>query len=256
MNTEKITDKNFPNKKGTKALPVFAHRFNDLYDDVETIETKVDAVSGTTGTLSANTISEYTSGSGVTADGVLLKDSDVLADTIYANTISEATSETGVIVDGVTLKSGSITNTSNRVIETLDDSTFGALTKIAVSETHEIVGGEQTEDITLNIPSGARLLGSIVRNDTLIVGADDATGLIPITDYSISYKTGSSTVIDSAVALAANTKDSYMYDANAATDITTDVTDIVIDAGTDNQFTSGTISVIVFYEYMILPADL
>ena len=34
MRTVKITDKNFPPKKGAKALPVYADKFNDLVDDL------------------------------------------------------------------------------------------------------------------------------------------------------------------------------------------------------------------------------
>tara|TARA_Y100001963_G_scaffold139144_1_gene204691 strand:+ start:269 stop:907 length:639 start_codon:yes stop_codon:yes gene_type:complete len=52
-------------------------------------------------TLQVNTISESTSGSGVTIDGVKLKDNIVETDTI-----NEKTSTSGVTIDGVLIKDG------------------------------------------------------------------------------------------------------------------------------------------------------
>jgi hypothetical protein len=62
-----------------------------------------------TGTLAStvvatNTVDEGTSGSGVTVDGVLLKDSEVTTDVI-----NEKTSATGVTIDGVLLKDSQVT---------------------------------------------------------------------------------------------------------------------------------------------------
>ena len=55
-------------------------------------------------TLQVNTISESTSGSGVTIDGVKLKDNIVETDTI-----NEKTSAAGVTIDGVLIKDGKVT---------------------------------------------------------------------------------------------------------------------------------------------------
>jgi hypothetical protein len=68
------------------------------------------------GTLSADTIGEKTSTSGVTIDGVLLKDNDISANDIssndlYVDTINERTSASGVTIDGVLLKDNNITCT-------------------------------------------------------------------------------------------------------------------------------------------------
>jgi len=60
------------------------------------------------GTLYVDTIAEQTSGSGVTLDGVTLKDGATVA-----NTISEKTAGNGVAVDGVKLKDGSYLIWSN-----------------------------------------------------------------------------------------------------------------------------------------------
>jgi hypothetical protein len=55
------------------------------------------------GTLSTNTIAETTADTGVTVDGVLLKDGEVTTDTI-----NEETSDAGVTVDGLLIKDSSI----------------------------------------------------------------------------------------------------------------------------------------------------
>ena len=76
------------------------------------------------GTLSADTIGEKTSATGVTIDGVLLKDNDISANDIssnnlqvragyklYADTIDESSAGTGVTIDGVLLKDNNVTYT-------------------------------------------------------------------------------------------------------------------------------------------------
>lgn len=94
MSLTKITEDNFPPAKGKKAIPVYFDKFNGLIDEIEVLIT-TDAVE-------ADTISEKTSGSGVTCDGVLLKDSEVYTDVIN----EESGSGNGVTVDGVLLKDG------------------------------------------------------------------------------------------------------------------------------------------------------
>lgn len=71
MSLTKITDKTFPTTKGIKPIPVYAEKFNSLIDELETSLETVEVVT--------DTISESTSGSGITADGVKLKDGTVLS---------------------------------------------------------------------------------------------------------------------------------------------------------------------------------
>jgi len=61
-------------------------------------------------TVQVDTINESTTGSGVTIDGVKLKDSVVEVDTI-----SEKTSGSGVTVDGVLIKDGDIPAVSFKI---------------------------------------------------------------------------------------------------------------------------------------------
>jgi hypothetical protein len=74
---------------------------------VDGVLLKDSAVSAASG-VSTNTITEYSSGSGVTADGVLLKDNTVTASGVSTNTISEYASGSGVTVDGLLIKDGGI----------------------------------------------------------------------------------------------------------------------------------------------------
>tara|TARA_B100001559_G_scaffold187005_1_gene156543 strand:+ start:278 stop:880 length:603 start_codon:yes stop_codon:yes gene_type:complete len=63
-------------------------------------------------TLQVNTINESTSASGVTIDGVLVKDNAVNTDTI-----SEKTSGAGVTVDGVLLKDNKLASGTGNVLQ-------------------------------------------------------------------------------------------------------------------------------------------
>ena len=89
------------------------------------------------GGVSVDTINELTSASGVTADGVLLKDAAVTATGgVTAPTISEAVSGSGVTVDGVLLKDSNVnasgvtaetvTATGNMVTDTILERTSAA----------------------------------------------------------------------------------------------------------------------------------
>lgn len=76
-------------------------------DDFRFTANTFTALSGST--IATNTIAETSAGSGVTIDGVLVKDGGlVLADaaTVEVDTINEATAAAGVTVDGVLLKDG------------------------------------------------------------------------------------------------------------------------------------------------------
>lgn len=78
-------------------------------DDFRFTANTFTALSGSS--IATNTIAETSAGSGVTVDGVLLKDGGaVFADaaTIEIDTINEATSTAGVTIDGVLIKDGMV----------------------------------------------------------------------------------------------------------------------------------------------------
>jgi hypothetical protein len=117
---------------------------------------------------------------------------------------------------------------------------------IAVSKT---LTNAQTNTLAIQIPSGAKLIGIQMRNDTAIAGVDDATGLVAITTYSAIYATGSTQTINASIAIAINTKVSKFFNVNAATDILSAATDVTLDAGVGNKFTAGgVISAIAYYQ--------
>lgn len=69
---KKVTKVNHLPATGDGRFPVYSKQFNELVD-------VVNDLSGADGTLQADTITEETSGTGVTVDGVLLKDNKVTA---------------------------------------------------------------------------------------------------------------------------------------------------------------------------------
>ncbi len=129
-----------------------------------------------------------------------------------------------------------------------------AIKSISASKT---LTNAQTNTLSLQIPSGAAIIGVQLRNDTLIAGVDDATGLVAITSYSAIYATGATQTINTTVALTANTKVNKFFDTNAATNITTGLTDITLDAGSGNKFTiGGIISAVAYYYELTSITDL
>jgi len=68
------------------------------------------------GGVSVDTITELTSASGVTIDGILLKDSSVTATSrVSTSTITESASGSGVTIDGILLKDNVITGDATGV---------------------------------------------------------------------------------------------------------------------------------------------
>ncbi len=84
---------------GGSDVPKYGERY--ICDDTPNF-TSVVILAG--GSLSTDTISETTSGAGVTIDGVKLKDSEV-----YSDVIKEKTTGNGVSVDSVVCKDGKVT---------------------------------------------------------------------------------------------------------------------------------------------------
>lgn len=101
--TNTITGVITPDTNGTRNFGSLSNRFATVF------ATSFDGTSlNAGGTVTANTavasdtISERTSGAGVTADGVLLKDNDVQADEVRTDTISEKTGGAGITISNTT----------------------------------------------------------------------------------------------------------------------------------------------------------
>ena len=104
MAFEKITFGNHRGQTNEQNLIVRAKLFNKFVDAVA-------AFLSTTGTMITDTISELTSGSGVTVDGVLLKDSQVTTDVVNEKTVAA-----GVTVDGALIKDGGVSNAGGTIL--------------------------------------------------------------------------------------------------------------------------------------------
>ena len=126
--------------------------------------------------------------------------------------------------------------------------TTGGL-QVLSKESYSDIEGDASTTIGLNIPSGARLLGSQLRVDAAL-----ATG----ETWDAAWSGGSSTSIAAAQAVAKNTKVSQFYinNINGATDITSNTTNIAITKNGGGSFTAqGTIRAIAYYEVMNAMAD-
>lgn len=233
---------------------------NDEWVRVEKDENNPEATTGTFTTVVTDTISEKTAATGVTIDGVLLKDSQVTTDVInektgaagvtldgvqlkdsqvYTDTINEKTGAAGVTIDGVLLKDASVIATSDLQLKAVQLDTFFGKLSIKQARTQHTLTNAQTNTIALQVPAGAKLIGAQLINKTAIAGLDDATSLVPITTYAATYKTGATATIGATIAVAINTQTDAFFDTNAATDIASAATDIEVDAGVGNKFTAG-----------------
>jgi hypothetical protein len=125
---------------------------------------------------------------------------------------------------------------------------YGELSVKSISASKTLTNA-RTNTLAIQIPSGAKIIGTQLRNDTAIAGLDDATELTPITTYSAIYATGATQTINATIALTANIKTNTFFNVNAATDITSAATDITLDAGSGNKFTAGGIISAVTYYY-------
>lgn len=105
-----------------------------------------------------------------------------------------------------------------------------------------------TGTITVDIPAGALLIGVTLNNDVATV--DDAGD----DTYTAAFSGGSSISIGAGIAATINTKTKTFIDANSATAITSDVTQITLTPNGGN-FTAGDIRAVVVYAVMKDLAD-
>ena len=126
--------------------------------------------------------------------------------------------------------------------------TAGGL-NLYVSEAIGTATAASTFDIEVNIPSGARILGSQLRVDTALSSGDGGT------TWSAAYIDGTTASIGSGLAFTKNTKNNVMYDANTATDITTAETDITVSINSNNFTAGGVVRAIIYYEDFSTMAD-
>jgi hypothetical protein len=98
------------NNSGIESLPLKVGFFNRLLRDFDTIYSYFIAMIPSLGTLNGNTISEYTSGSGVTIDSFLIKDGKAGAtNSVTANTAGIGTGLISALEQTVVITSSGAT---------------------------------------------------------------------------------------------------------------------------------------------------
>lgn len=180
-------------------------------------------------------------------DGVFLKITSNTATTCDVDGTLEATGTRLVIFDNeneayeaVSLEQADATNLG----ATLSGTTGGLVRKVA--EATATLSGSST-DIAVNVPSGAKLIGTQLRVDTAITSAAAVS-------WSAAYKTGNAESIASGQAFTKNTKvNKFFFDVDG-TDVTTGTTVITITPNADS-FTGGVIRALVYYEQFETMAD-
>lgn len=104
--------------------------------------------------------------------------------------------------------------------------------------------GGATETIAVQVPSGAKIIGVAWRIDVDIVLGGGGV------NFDLAYSGGATqAIVTDETTLTKNNKDTIFFNSNAATNITSALTDIVVtpDAGT---LDSGAITCVVFYELL------
>jgi hypothetical protein len=123
---------------------------------------------------------------------------------------------------------------------------FGELILKSKSLQHVIVGGTQTETVAIQLPADVVVIGGQIVNITAIVSSG------PV-NYKVSYSTLAD-VIELAMTLGLGDDGGSLYDASSSTPLTPGITDILLDIGALQTFTSGTVEVIVYY-YELTPIN-
>lgn len=180
-------------------------------------------------------------------NGVFLKITSNTATTCDVDGTLEATGTRLVIFDNENEAYGAVDIEQADAVnigEPIAGSTGGLTRKVA--EAVVTLTGAST-DIAVNVPAGAKLIGTQLRVDTAITSATGAS-------WAAAYKTGNAEAIATGQAFTKNTKvNKFFFDVDG-TDITTDVTVITITPNT-GTFTGGVVRAWVYYEVFETLAD-
>ena len=211
-------------------------------------------VGGTITLESADTIANSVAGTIVLSDAltvggdITMENAEVISNAVNGTiAITGAVTTTGTldVAGDITLENDeTISNATNGQVDIdamllLDMGTTGGYAiKFKEAVSAAMSGGSVT--ITLAVPSGAMLVGAQLRVDTLITSGDGATS------WTAAYGTGATATIATGQAFTKNTKVNAFFDANAATAITSDLTDVVITPNS-NTFSAGVVRAIVYY---------
>ena len=202
------------------------------------------ANSGVFGQVVSNTTSALTFDRDLETTGTRFVLFATEAQAYDAVTVTRAADATvGTFYGDLTLQNGeTISNSTNGQVTVHGNlgvlpGTTGGLVIKAAEAAATLTGA--TTDIAVAVPSGAVILGTQLRVDTLITSAAAVS-------WSAAFITGSTASIASAQAFTKNTKVNTAYNANGASAITSATPNIRITPN-EGTFTAGNIRAIVYY---------
>ena len=123
--------------------------------------------------------------------------------------------------------------------------TFGGI-KTMVYEALGTAIAAKTFSIAVNVPTGARIIGTQLKVMRVLVSSDGGTA------FSAAFATGSTQACGTAVAYAAGTTQNTFFNPNAATPVTSAVTTITITGDSSKTFAAGgTVRAIVYADVFV-----
>lgn len=121
-----------------------------------------------------------------------------------------------------------------------NEGNVGSLNTRTFYVTQDTLGASTTAEITIAVPDGAIILGVSLNNDLAVTtSAGDDT-------YDAAFSGGDTTAIDTGILGALDTKTDGLF----VPILTTGVTEITVTAGNSENFATGTISALVYYQVL------
>jgi hypothetical protein len=212
---------------------------------------------GSTGVLTmvnAATLDNSTAASTLTVTETnigLTGDTTVTGDLTATSTDILLTGSTSIGLTGDTTVTGDLTATSTDIL--LTGSTSTTIDSPIIAAIQGTTGGWEIKSYesttgalsgasgscAVNVPAGAKLIGTQFRVDTLITSGDGAT------TWKATYATGSTQIATTGQAFTKNTKVNAFFDTNAATDIMAGTLAITIEPNS-NTFSAGVVRCISY----------
>jgi len=152
-------------------------------------------------------------------------------------TIAVAAGElVGLNASGVLESLGSDAITA--LLATASATTNGGCSLIAYAAEADITT-DASVDILVNVPAGSAIVGTQLINSAALATGDD---------YDAAYATGATAAIGTNVAIAVDTETTTFFDANAATNIASDVTivQLTLNGGGSFSTAQGTVKAITY----------
>lgn len=138
---------------------------------------------------------------------------------------------------------GEIITPTQQIQQTVLGGTCGYI----VTSVTEQVDLSLTDTTSFDIPAGAQLIATVIRVDEEVVY--DGAGV----NFDAAYVAGATQNIATAVVGAVNDTEKTFFDVNAATNITSDVTNVQFTPDAD-AFDTGKITIVTYYAYLDITA--